>query len=152
MPAPEYPLVEGYAYDFSRGEIDLNGKIYTALENIANNQPLEEGWIFGAAPVPLRRTRGQLQPGEGALEWSDIEEAMHFWDNLGDGPREKIWVASYVLTATGRPTIKVKLFGCRLLDEEFDFSQGADGLGCTMPFSFHYREINGKRAFLNQPG
>ncbi|MBA2724286.1 MAG: hypothetical protein H0U56_15640 [Methylibium sp.] len=147
-----FPTVEGFGFDFASGEIDLNGKIYTAFENISHSQPLEEGWTYGASVSPLRRTRGQLKPGEGQLEWSDFEESIAFIESLGDGYREKIWVASMVYTCTGLRSVKVKLFGCRLLDEEFDHGQGPDGLGLSMPFSYHYRTINGKRPMKNQPG
>jgi hypothetical protein len=141
--------LDGFAFGFDRGELDLDGKIYTAIANIACSQPIEEGVIFGSAPVPLARTRGQQQIGDGTIEFSDVEEAVDFLDRLGQAPEgrlAKIFNASYVLR---HPTdesrvIRVELRSCRLLNWEIDWSTGAEGLPVPMPISFMKRLLNGK--------
>ena len=145
-----FPNTEAKAFSFDRGEIDINGRIFTAIENISTNQPIEEGVIFGAAAEPLQRTRGQLQMGEGTIEFSTIEEAMELVDLLGDGWQEKVFPISYTLVAPDNRTIAIVCNGSRLLDCEIDHSQGADGLPVSFPFSFMNRTINGKKSLVNQ--
>ena len=146
----KYPDTEGFAFDFSRAEIRLGRNIYTAFENVSHNQPIEEGVVFGAAAEPLKRTRGQLQIGEGSLEWSDFEEGMKFLEDLGEGWQEKVFTTTITYSAPGKKPIKVTLNGCRLLDAEFDHGQGADALPMSMPFSFMNRPLNGKNQLVNQ--
>jgi hypothetical protein len=141
---------DGFAFDFSRGELDLDGKIYTAIESISASQPVEEGVINGSSFGPIARTRGQKQMGDGTIEFSDVEEAADFLMRLAESPEGilgKIWQASYVLRMPNDPSrvLKVELRSCRLLDFEIDWSQGSDGLPMSMPFSFLKRLINGKQ-------
>lgn len=140
---------EGRGYEFSKAEIDAGGKLYTGISNVQHNQPIEEGVSFGASPVPQRRTTGQLQIGQGNLEWSDLGEAQEFIESLGDGWQEKEFKITVTYTCPGRPTIRRTLFQCRLLDVSEDHSAGPDVLGDSMPFSFMRRELNGKRALLD---
>lgn len=142
------PDVENFAFDFSRAEINFNGKVYTAISNISHNQPIEEGEIRGTKAQVIKRTRGAQGLGEGNIEFSDFEEAVSFIDALGDGWSEKIFPVTIVYSAPNKPAITWKLFGCRLLDCEIDHSEGADALGATLPFSFMEREVNGKKALL----
>lgn len=144
------PDLENFAYDFSRAEINLNRNVYSALSNVAHNQPLEEGVIRGAAAQVLKRTRGALGMGAGNLEFSDFEEAVKFTDDLGDGWGEIIFPVLIIYTAPRKQPIKYELFSCRLLDNEIDHSEGADGLAATLPFSFMERAINGKRMLLKK--
>lgn len=139
-----------FALDFSRGELDLDGKIYTAIENISASQPIEEGVIFGTAVGPIARTRGQQQMGDGTVEFSDAEEAFDFLGRLSTDPEGilgKIWQLSYVLRYPNDASrvFRVELRSCRLLDFEIDWSQGADGLPMSMPFSFLQRLVNGQQ-------
>lgn len=140
---------DGFAFSFGRGELDLDGKIYTRIENIACSQPIEEGVIFGSSLAPIDRTEGQQQIGDGTIEFSDIEEAASFLDRLGEAPEGrlmKIFQASWVLRHPRDDSriIKVECRGCRLLDWELDASQGPDGIPMVLPFSFMKRLLNGK--------
>jgi hypothetical protein len=147
----QFPKVNGLVFDFAHIEIDLGGKIYTAFENISYNQPLEEAGLFGTAAYPLGRTRGRLGMGEGELQWSALEEAQTFLDELGDGYLEKIFPVSCTFSAEGASPIKHVLYEVRLLDVADDHAGGSDPLGETMPFSFLRMTRNGKRALLSQP-
>ena len=140
---------DGFAFNFARGELDLDGKIFTRIENVAQSQPIEEGVIFGSAMGPIDRTEGQQQIGDGTIEFSDIEEAASFLDRLGQAPEGrlmKIWQLSWVLRTPRDATriIKVECRGCRALDWELDASQGPDGIPLVIPFSFMTRLLNGK--------
>lgn len=150
--ALQFPLTEGKAVDFTRCEIDLNGKIYTAISNISGSQPIEEGVPRGTRAEPLARTRGSLQIGDGEIEWSMLEEAFQFIADLGDGWQEKVFTATKTYTTDAIGTVKVEYFGCRILDTELDHSEGSDALGATMPFSFLSRKVNGKKALIDQLG
>jgi hypothetical protein len=142
------PQTDGFALDFSRGELTLATKIYNRIENISCSQPISEGVIFGTESQPIATTRGQQEIGDATVEFSDAEEAFDFIDELGDGWAEKRFTASYTLKVNNDKVIKVELQGCRCLDAELDFSQGADGLPVSMPISFLRRLINGKSEFL----
>jgi hypothetical protein len=144
------PDVEGFAYDFSRAEINIKTKIYTAFSNVAHNQPLEEGAIRGTKAHVLKRTRGAVGMGEGNLEFSDFEEAVKLVDDFGDGWAEVIFPVLIIYTMKNKPPIKYELLGCRLLDHEIDHSEGADGLPATLPFTFMRRKINGKNMLLEK--
>jgi hypothetical protein len=145
-----FPNTEAKAFSFDRGEIEIAARIFTAIENISTNQPIEEGVIFGTRAEPLQRTRGQLQMGEGTIEFSAIEEAIELVELLGDGWQEKVFVVSYTLVAPDARTIAIVCNGARLLDCEIDHGQGADGLPASLPFSFMNRTINGKKSLINQ--
>jgi|SRR5688572_30470192 hypothetical protein len=142
--ATKLPNAEGFGYDFSSGEVTLKGRIFTAFSNISHNQPLEEGVIVGRSRQPLGRTPGRLNMGEGSLEWSDLGEAFDFLELLGEGHRDILFPATIVYTAVGRPSKKVTLVSCRVLDEEFDEGEGVDSLPLVMPISFMLRKINGR--------
>ena len=146
----KYPNTEGSGYTLDKCEIDLNGKIYVAIENISGSQPVEESSKNGAHGAPILRSRGTMSLGTGSVEWSDIGAAQEFIDDLGDGWQEKIWKATLTYSATGRPTIKRTYIGCRCLDAEEDHASGPEILGTTMPFSFMRREMNGKKPFIGQ--
>jgi hypothetical protein len=144
------PDLEDFAYDFSRAEVNLQRKIYTSFSNISHNQPLEEGVIRGTKAHVLKRTRGAVGIGQGNLEFSDFEEAVHFIEDLGDGWAEVIFPALIIYTAKKKPPIKYELISCRLLDHEIDHSEGPDGLMASLPFSFMRRKINGKEMLLEK--
>lgn len=145
-----YPNIQAHALDFGRAEIDLAGKIYTAIKNIKQNQDVEEGEVRGSAAEPLARTRGKLNMGKGNIDWSDVSEAVQFIMDLGDGWQETPFTITYTLTAPNIDPIKIVLYGCRVLDTELDHGEGADSLPATMPFSFLNRTINGKTGLKNQ--
>jgi hypothetical protein len=144
------PDLENFAFDFSRAEINLNRKIYTAFSNVSHNQPLEEGVIRGTKAHVLKRTRGAVGIGEGSLEFSDFEEAVVFTEDLGDGWAEIVFPVLIIYTAPKKTPIKYELLSCRLLDHEIDHGEGADGLPATLPFSFMRRKINGKEMLLEK--
>lgn len=141
-----YPDTEEFALDFSRAEITLNKRIFTAISNISHNQPIEEGVIRGTRAQVLKRTRGAQGLGEGSIEWSDMEECQAFIDELGDGYSEVLWASTIVYVRKNKPAIVHKLMSCRALDVEVDHSEGYDGLPMTTPFTFMLRTLNGKRA------
>ncbi len=141
---------EGRAYEFNKAEIDLDGKLFTAISNLQHNQPIEEGVAYGAAPQPLARTTGQLGMGQGNMEWSDLGELQDFIDAMGDGWQEREFKITATYSCQGRPTIRRTLLQCRLLDVAEDHSAGPDPLGGSMPFSFIRRELNGKRPLFDQ--
>lgn len=148
--ALKFPDTEGVAYSLANAEIQLGTSIFTAIANIATSQPIEEGVVYGAAAEPLQRTRGQLQIGDGTIEFSAVEEGFRFITELGDGWQEKTWTLTYTLTRPGADSLKVECFGCRILDCELDHSNDSDALGASLPFSFMNRLINGKSSLVNQ--
>jgi hypothetical protein len=142
----DYPNTEGRSYSATSWEIRLGRNIYTAIGNLAHNQPLEEEWVY-AGGQPILRSDGVLQAGEGTIEFSDIGEMQRFIDDLGDGWMDKTFTVLETLTARNRPTLVYTLGSCRLLDAELDVDgQAPDPIGSSHPFSFMERLMNGKKA------
>lgn len=146
----KFPNTEGTGHTLDKCEIDLNGKIYTAIENVSHSQPVEEGSKNGAHGAPILRSRGSLGMGSGSIEWSDLGAAQEFITDLGDGWQEKTFKITLTYSAKGRDTRKRTLISCRVLDAEEDHSSGPEILGTTMPFSFMRREMDGKKPFTGQ--
>jgi hypothetical protein len=145
-----YPNTEGTGFTLDKCEIDLNGKLYVAIENISHSQPVEEGSKNGAHGAPILRSRGSLGMGSGSIEWSDIGAAQEFINDLGDGWQEKTFKITLTYSAKGRIVRKVTLISCRCLDAEEDHASGPEILGTTMPISFMRRLFNDKKPFTGQ--
>lgn len=141
-----YPDTTGFAYSFARGELTMNGRIWTAISGISADQPTEEGVVKGTKPYPIARTEGTMGLGEGTVTFSDDRERFDFIDALGDAWRTKIFGATWILKGTSGQEKKVELIGCRCLSEPIDHQEGADALGGEITFSFMTMKINGKTA------
>jgi hypothetical protein len=144
-----YPLTDGFALSFDKAEIDVAGRIFTAISSVSFNQPIEEGIIRGTSAYPLSRTRGQADIGEGALEFSDVEEYAEFRKHVAglSGANgafcEGIWELSVTYRKNEDKVITAVCKSCRALDSEFDHEEGPDGLPVSVPFSFMRRLIDG---------
>src|SRR5688572_6772860 len=97
-----YPDYEGFGYSFSRAELSLGTSIYVAISNVSFDQPTVESFIKGTRPMPLGRTIGEMDGGEGSVTFSDAGEWARFLSDLGNAYREKIWGLSWVLTSPGK--------------------------------------------------
>lgn len=138
-----YPDLEGFGYSFSRAELSLSRRIYTAITNVSFDQPTTEAAIMGTRPWPLKRTEGNMDIGEGTLTFSDEAERILFITSLGNGWRKIIWQLSWVLTARAQPPVKLACFGCRVLGNPVAHEQGEAALGGDITFSFMFHTING---------
>lgn len=138
-----YPDLEGFGYSFSRGELSLARRIFTAVTNVEFDQPTTESAIMGTRPWPLKRTEGNMELGEGTVTFSDEAERMAFMAELGNGFRSKVWQLTWILTAPGSPAVKLVCYGCRLLSNPVAHEQGEAALGGDITFSFMYHSING---------
>lgn len=144
-----YPLTDGFAVDFSKAEIDVAGRIFTAIANVSFSQPIEEGMIRGTSAKVLARTEGQKDMGDGMLEFSDIAEYREFRKHVAGLPKAGgrfsggIWELSVTYKVSEDDVITAVCRSCRALDSEFDHEEGPDGLPVGVPFSFLEREIDG---------
>lgn len=140
----KYPDTEGFAYSFSRAELSVDARIYTAITSVHADQPTEEGVVKGTRAYPLKRTIGSMGLGDGSFTFSDEGERQSFITALGDNWREKTWTMTWILTAPGAPNIKKVAYGCRCLSEPTADEDGADALGGDITFSYMYLTRNGK--------
>ena len=92
-----------------------------------------------------------MELGEGTVTFSDEAERMKFIDKLGNGWRNKIWTLSWILTAKGRPNVKLACFGCRVLSNPVEHEDGEEALGGDITFSFMYHTINGRTPHEGMP-
>lgn len=144
-----YPDQEGYALAFVSGELTMNGKIYIGISNVSIAQPTNEGHIKGTKGVPIKRTPGEQDMGEGTVTFSDEEARADFIDDLGDGYRDKTWSLTWIKRnkKTGR-LVRYEATSCRSLDEPVDDGEGEDATSGDVNFSFMEYKINGKRPHI----
>ena len=141
----DYPETEGFAYGFQRGELTLNGNVYTAISNIEIDQPTESEAVMGTSPTPLSETEGQMDMGEGTVTFSDDRERFRFIDDLGEAYRNKRWGASWVIRNAQGNEVQIKCIGCRVVSNPISHSSGTTALGGDIGFKFFEHTINGKR-------
>lgn len=138
---------ENFAFSFSHGTIKLADVQYTAIKAISFSQDIERSAIFGTARVPLKRTVGQISLGEGSVTFSDLEEAMRFFAELGASAGGDATVATFAMDVTfaneGGETRQFELLGCSLSGFSGDFETGADALEMEFPLSFMRMKIDG---------
>jgi hypothetical protein len=138
-----YPDLEGFAYSFARAELSLGRRIYTAITNVEFDQPTTEAAIMGTRPWPISRTEGNMELGEGTVTFSDDGERLIFLNDLGNGWRSVIWELTWILTAQGKPNVRLGAHSCRILSNPIAHEQGEAALGGDITFSFLYHSING---------
>lgn len=146
-----YPETEAFAYGFARAELTIGRRIITAISNVQFGQPTTEGVVRGTQPFPLARTEGEMDIGSGVITFSDEAERVAVIDSLGDGYRAVIWNLKWVLTARGRPAVRLACQSCRFLDFPVDHGAGEEALGGEMPFSFLSHTVNGKAPHPGMP-
>ena len=139
-----YPENEGFAYSFSRAELTVKGKIYTAISGVEIDQPTESSAIKGTSPFPLSETEGTMDKGEGTITFSDERERMDLINDLGDGFRTVKWTLSWILRNADGNESKVTCYGCRILSNPISHEEGPDALGGDITFSFLTHTVNGK--------
>jgi|GEM_PF-3344585 len=140
-----YPDQQGFASNFVGAELDMNGRIWTAITSVQINQPTEEDEVRGTKVGPLKRTVGTMGLGEGTVTFSDEDERMDFLESLGDAYREKIWGLIWTIRNKVTGTVrKIECISCRVLDNPIEHEEGAAPLGGDIAFSFMEHKINGK--------
>lgn len=124
-----YPLTEGYKHDFSSVEVNIAGRIFTAISELEYGQARTPGEVKGTRSEVLALTRGSLSAGEGSFSMP-IEDAAELRELLCDGGTDGYGEAFFILTAvhtaTGSATITDKLFSCTLTDDRFSGSAGSE--------------------------
>jgi hypothetical protein len=135
---------ENYAFSFSHAIIKLNDKQYTAISNVSFSQDIDRGFVYGTSRKPLKRSAGQLQPGEATITFSDLEEAMTFYDDLGDDPSTAIFSCDVTLANEAGQTRSCELISCALAGFSANFEQGADALSLEIPIDFMILKVNGR--------
>ncbi len=135
--------LENYAYSFSHAIIKVGDKQYTAISNVSFSQGIERGVVYGTSAKPLKRSRGQVQLGEGTITFSDLKEGMTFLNDLGDEPSAATFTVDVTFT-NGEDTDSFELQGASLSEIAGNFEQGADAMALELPFEYMHTKINGK--------
>lgn len=134
--------LEHYAYSFSHAIIKVADRQFTAISNVTFLQNIERSAVMGTLRKPLKRSAGQAQLGEGSLTFSDLKEAMGFYEALGDDPSSASFAVDFTLT-NGPDTDSFELLGCNVSSFSANFEAGADALGLEQAFTFLDLKING---------
>lgn len=135
---------EKYAFSFSHGIIKLADRQFTALKGIEFKQDIDREAVYGTSRKPLKRAAGQLKMGEGTLSFSDLEEAMQFYDTLGDDPSIALFALDCTVANEAGQVRSFECLSCALSGFTANFQQGAGALELDMPFSFMLLKVNGK--------
>lgn len=136
--------LEKYAFSFSHAIIKMGDKQYTGIKKISFKQDISREATYGTSRKPQKRSAGQLGLGEGMCTFSDLEEAMQFYTDLGDDPSLTLFEVDCTLANEAGQVRTFVCRSCALTGFEGDFEAGADALSLDMPFDFMLLIVDGK--------
>lgn len=136
--------LEQYAFSFQHAIIKLQDRQFDAISNISFSQDIERSAIYGTARAPLKRSVGQVSLGEATVTFSDLDEALTFYDALGDDPSLATFSADVTFANEVGRVRSFELLSCALGGISGDFEAGADAVGMEYPLSFMRIKIDGK--------
>lgn len=137
--------LENYAWSFSHGILKCNEKQYTGVSNVSFSQDIDRSAVYGTSRKPLKRSAGQLQLGEATITFSDLEDAMQFYTDLGDDPSLALFSCDFTLSNESTGQVRsFELGSCALSGFSANFEQGADALSLEMPCSFMILKVDGR--------
>jgi hypothetical protein len=148
-----YPLINGFAYDYSSIEIDLGeAGIFTGIKEISYSQSVEPGIVRGTSAQKLARTRGE-HDAEGSIVFY-TREFIEFITSLTGGDENVGYMdQSFNITLTYSnpqvPLTTVRLIGVRIKSEEGGGSQGTDPLEVSCDLDIMRIETNGLSPLSN---
>jgi hypothetical protein len=82
--------------------------------------------------------------GDGSVTFSDLEEAMQFYDDLGDDPSLALFSVDVTLSNEAGQVRSFECLSCALSGFAANFEAGADALSLELPFDFLRLKVNGK--------
>jgi hypothetical protein len=135
---------ERYAFSFSHGIITCNGQQFSGISSVSFSQDVDRSAVYGTSRKPLKRSAGQVQMGEGAVTFSDLEDAMRFYSSLGDDPSLALFVVDFTVSNEAGDVRSFECLSCALSGFSAQFEAGADALGLEVPFSFMMLKVDGK--------
>lgn len=136
--------LQNYAFSFSHATIKLRDKQYTAIKGIDFKQDVDRAAVYGTNRAPLKMSAGQLKLGDANVNFSDLEEAMTFYSDLGDDPSLAIFAVDFTVSNEAGQVRSFELLGCSLGGFSAKFEQGADALGLELPIQFLRLKVDGK--------
>jgi hypothetical protein len=149
--AINYPETEAFAYSFERGELNIAGRIFTAISNVDADQPTTSNVVKGTRPYPIAQTEGTMELGTFTISFSDQAERQALLQHLGNYWREKKFNFTWTRKAKGRDPIVEKYFGCRILAEPTKDQAGGEALGGDVTGNFMFCEKDGLVAHSGLP-
>jgi len=136
--------LEKYAFSFSHATIKLNERQFTGIERVGFKQDIAREATYGTSRKPQKRSAGQLGLGEGTATFSDLEEAMQFYGELGDDPSLALFSVDCTLANEAGQVRTFECLSCALTGFEGDFEAGAEALSLELTFDFMLLKIDGK--------
>ncbi len=138
-----FPDTENYAFSFSHAIIKVNDRQFTAIGNVKFDQTIDHGAVYGTDRRPLKLSAGQLAVGTGTVSFTDLAEAMDFYESLGDNPSAKRFTTDVTFSNEAGLVKSFELRGCALSGISGDFKSGADPMGLDIPFVYMETRVNG---------
>lgn len=127
------PLINGHKFDYSSIELNVEGQMFTAVQEISYSHTLEPGVLRGTKPQKIGRTRGEYN-AEGSLTMylADYKSLITLLalKNPTVGYMEQSFTITvmYQELAVSAQLITDVLIGCRFTSVEHSHSQGNEAL------------------------
>ena len=136
------PLINGFRYQFSNIEIDIDGDIITEVQSIDYEHGLEGTKTRGTGSVyATGETTGEYD-SSGKIELpKHVAAALRA--KLGKGYLRKRFPITVSYADEGQPVITDRLIGCRISKEGNSHSNGTDGLKESLDMSIMRVQLNG---------
>lgn len=142
--ALEYPTVNGRRYSWSDVTVYVANIAILGVKSIAYKWTMKPEQVYGTHPAPLGQTTGKLELS-GSIELY-MDEVNELRDALGDGFGEAIF-RIVVQFDNGKRVVQVEINDCRLSDEDYSGSSGAEASAQKFELSYTDLVIDGKRPY-----
>ncbi len=136
--------LEKFAFSFSHAVIKCNGRQFTGINELSFKQEVHREATYGTSRKPQKRSAGQLGMGEGHAKFSDLEEAMQFYDSLGVDPTLAVFAVECTLANEAGQVRQFECLSCVISGFDAGFEAGAPALSLEIPFEFMLLKIEGK--------
>ncbi|MBI2388638.1 MAG: hypothetical protein HYV09_03390 [Deltaproteobacteria bacterium] len=141
----EYPLINGFRYDFSSIVFHINGDLVLGVKEIAYKNSRERGEVRGTALQRLAKTRGQYKcEASCTLFRREFDELIV---TLGDGYQDIVFPITVSYANDGQPLVTDTVVGCTLDEDDHSNSAGTDPTEVKVTLNPMYILMNGIAPF-----
>jgi len=141
----DYPLINGFRYDFSSIVFHLDGDVVLGVKEISYKNSRERGEVRGTSPQRLAKTRGQYKcEASCTLFRSEFDELIA---KIGDGYQDYVFPVTVSYANDGQPLVTDTIVGCTLDEDDHSNSAGTDPTEVKLTFNPMYIVVNGKLPF-----
>lgn len=148
MSTLQHPIINGEFKSWANIETLIDGRTYSRYKSVKWDDKVEVADVYGAGPLKLGTTRGNVKPGEVTIEMytdeaDDFENALAAKAPLRGAVRQ-IGLVHFPLLiqfsdVLAGPISTVSISGCRIIGRSGDYSQGTDAT--VRPYTLNVMQI-----------